>query len=250
MYKSFLIFLALFLIGLIYLFGFDNTLSNRIENINIKISKQYDKIYQTISHIAQRHTEQKKWIIQLQEYTIKLKEQSMLLSRDLEYYKDQVAFGKLDIPDTKDVTLARVVAVQNIYKSSRFWISLDKNITKISGLISNNFAAGIVKLDDNRPLIYLNHDEKANYGVYIGANKAFGITHGQKNSKDIIVKFIPIFSDIKVGDEVATNGLDGIFYAGLKVGKVIQVLNNNQNHKEAIVKPYASSKVSKYYYVY
>ena len=114
----------------------------------------------------------------------------------------------------------------------------------------DNFAAGIVKLEKNKPLIYLNHDEKANYGVYVGDNKAFGITHGQKNSKNIIVKYIPIFSDIKVGDEVATNGLDGIFYAGLKVGKVIKVLDNNQNHKEAIVKPYAKAKVSKYYYVY
>jgi len=250
MHKPFLIFLALFLIGVIYLFGFDNILSNRIENINIKISKRYDKIYQTINHIIQRHIAQKEWIIKLQKNTIKLKEQSMILSRDLEYYKDQVAFEKLDKPDMADMKIARVIAVQNIYKSSRFWVSLDKNITKISGLISNNFAAGIAKLEKNKPMIYLNHDEKANYGVYIGHSKAFGITHGQNNSKNIIVKFIPIFSDIKVGDEVATNGLDGIFYAGLKVGKVIKILNNNQNHKEAVVKPYVSSKVSKYYYVY
>jgi len=248
--KIFLIFLFLFLIGIIYLFGFDKALSSNIENINYNLSKKYSEIHQVISQISQRHISQKNRITKLQNDNSVYQKQIIQLTKDLKYYKNRAVFINLDTPDKNSTQIAKVIAVQNIYTSSRFWISLNEKITGISGLISNNFAAGIVKIEQDKPIIYLNHDEKANYGVRIGDSQILGIAHGHKNTKNIIIKFIPTYSKVKVGDEVETNGLDDIFYAGLKVGRVLEVMKNNQNYNEAIVKPYASHSVQKYYYVY
>ena len=80
----------------------------------------------------------------------------------------------------------------------------------------------------------------------------FPTSHESYKARSIIWKKDGVICGdfIKVGDEVITNGLDGIFFTGLKVGKVVKILNNNQNYKEAIVSPYAKQNIQQYYYVY
>ena len=71
----------------------------------------------------------------------------------------------------------------------------------ISGLLDGDAVAGIIKLQDNKPIALLNQNPKCNYGVFIGKDKALGITHGMENSQNILVSFIPLWNDIKEGDE-------------------------------------------------
>ncbi|MCT7557315.1 rod shape-determining protein MreC [Aliarcobacter butzleri] len=63
------------------------------------------------------------------------------------------------------------------------------------------------------------------------------------------VKFIPIWSDINIGDEVITSGMDNIFFEGLKVGKVLEV-SEQANMKVATIKPYVNALKKKYFYIY
>ena len=64
----------------------------------------------------------------------------------------------------------------------------------------------------------------------------------------MIVKFIPMYKQIKVGDEVVTSGMDKIFFYGVKVGKVIEI-NERGSYKIAVIKTYADLSHPKYFWV-
>jgi len=157
-------------------------------------------------------------------------------------------FNKNILPK-HEIQTTRILHLKNISDYSQVWIDLKKSSSSIDGLITNDTVSGIVILENNKALALLNQNENCNYGVFIGDNKAPGITHGISHSKNISIRFIPTWYDINIGDEVITNGLDSIFFEGLKVGRVMDVIEK-RNYKEAIVEPYSSSSIQKYYYVY
>ncbi len=49
------------------------------------------------------------------------------------------------------------------------------------------------------------------------------------------MKYIPIWIEINLGDEVITSGMDNIFFKGLKVGKVVSI-NKMADQQEAFIK--------------
>lgn len=114
------------------------------------------------------------------------------------------------------------------------------------GLVYNNLAAGIVvKKVGDYSLAFLNTNKKVSYTVYIldGNKKIEGIFKGGKN----IIEYIPKFAKIKKGDLVVTNGLDGLFYEGAKVG-IIENIKNKNLYKQAKVKLFYN-KAPNYFYV-
>lgn len=119
---------------------------------------------------------------------------------------------------------------------------------KIYGLIQNQYAAGIVISQKNHAIALLNGHDKCGYSVFIGEEKAPGIIKGRKKGEEILVDFIPAWVDVDTGDEVVTSGLDNIFFAGLKVGRVTSV-EQVQGYKTATVKPYANALDPKYYWL-
>lgn len=52
----------------------------------------------------------------------------------------------------------------------------------------------------------------------------------------------------QVGDEVITSGLDGIFFEGIKVGVVTEVIEE-ESSKTVIVKPYSTHYIPSYMHV-
>lgn len=61
-----------------------------------------------------------------------------------------------------------------------------------------------------------------------------------ENEDSLQIKFIPVLAEIKEGDEVITSGMDNIFYEGLKVGVVTEVINL-ADMRIAKVKPYINA---------
>ncbi|OPX27655.1 MAG: hypothetical protein B1H07_00360 [Campylobacteraceae bacterium 4484_166] len=239
-----------FLITIAFIFSNKKVVVTKLEGLNYIVLKFYDEKISLLNQIKQRHTDQANTIKIFQENDYKY-EKNLISYASLESkYNNIKAFVNTDKPDTNNIKIAKVLSLKNLYKYSRYWLSYEKDDDSIDGLITNNFAAGIVKYQDGRPLALLNHDEKANYGVFVGPNKALGITQGMGYNDNIVVKFIPVWSKINIGDEVITNGLDDIFFEGLKVGVVTKILDNNINHLEVEVKTYAPTLVQKYYYVY
>lgn len=149
----------------------------------------------------------------------------------------------------ESVTLVKALSYVEFDDLTRVWLDLKKEDTKIAGLIYNNFAAGIVVKKDDKALALLNGNEKANYAVFIGENSAPGIIHDYRKSKYIVAKYIPIWIDIKIGDEVITSGMDNIFFKGLKVGKVISI-NKMADMQEAVIAPYAQVLKERFFYLY
>ena len=74
---------------------------------------------------------------------------------------------------------------------------------------------------------------------FIGNERNPGIATSNDESSDLLsVKFIPVWADINVGDEVITSGMDNIFYEGLRVGKVVEI-KDFPEMKIATIQPYA-----------
>ncbi len=146
--------------------------------------------------------------------------------------------------------LAHMSAYVRMGQYDRIWLALDSTLrqnlessgeTRILGLVRNNVALGIAKFEHTRLQGFLNNAKECSYGVFIGQNKAMGILENSSRRSDSVyvsVNYIPKWVDIKVGDEVYTNGLDGIFIENIPVGKVMEIYEDS-NFLRADVLPYA-----------
>ena len=150
-----------------------------------------------------------------------------------------------------DGKLAKTVVISYVDFSdfSRVILDFTKNDDKIRGLVFDNMAAGIVLPYKNKHIALLNNNEKCGYSVNIGAVKAPGVTAGIRHTNLLSVKFIPVWMKISIGDEVTTSGMDGIFFEGLKVGKVIKV-ERKPMYQEATVMPNQEALTSRVFLIY
>ena len=183
------------------------------------------------------------------------KENEELRNYKLEYFnsknKLESLLETLDAPNsaTEQIMFTRVLSYVNFDNFTKVWLDLEKKDNSILGIISQEFAAGIVVNQDGKAKALLNGNEKCNYSIFIGKNKAPGIIHATKDRQNLVAKFIPIWFDIKIGDEVITSGMDNIFFAGLKVGRVISI-KKKQDIQEAVIAPYAKVLKQKSFFVY
>ena len=143
--------------------------------------------------------------------------------------------------------LVEAISYANLSDYYRVWLAMDDfNASKIYGLISQGNSAGIVIAKDDKPLALLQGDPKSIFSVYLGKEKMPGVAVGSKEY--VHVKYIPLWMNPQIGDEVVTSGLDKIFFAGIPVGKVIDVLEE-ESYRTAVVKPYASPNAPAFYHI-
>lgn len=145
------------------------------------------------------------------------------------------------------VELVRSLSYANLNDYYKVWIDYkDFNSSKIYGLVYNGNSAGIVIEKDGNPLGLLVGDPKAIFSVYVGKKNIPGVVYGKK--KEVHVRYIPLWMNPQIGDEVITSGKDGIFFKGIKVGVVTDVIKEELS-KTAIIKPYIDLNVPAYYYI-
>ena len=80
-------------------------------------------------------------------------------------------------------------------------------------------------------------DSASSIGVMLERTKIAGILAGT-GGQSCVLRYLPMASDVKVGDLVTTSGQDGVFPSGLPVGKVSRLLNESDLYKSAEVTPY------------
>lgn len=147
-----------------------------------------------------------------------------------------------------NVSLVRTISYAKFGDSNKVWLDMeDFNASRVYGLVHKELVAGIVVAKHERPMALLNGDPKSAYAVYVGGNRAPGIAHG-KNARELIVEFIPTWIEINVGDEVVTSGLDKLFFAGLKVGRV-RSIKQSEGYQNAVVEPYYDASSPGYFHV-
>lgn len=146
-----------------------------------------------------------------------------------------------------NMKLVRALTYKDIGDYNKVWVDFENfNASKIYGLVHQGFSAGIVAEKDGRPLIFLQNDPKSIFSVYIGDNKIKGVVFGAKNTVE--AKYIPIWTKPNIGDEVFTSGLDGIFFEGIRVGKVVSIHEDN-TFLTAIIEPFARVDVPGFFYI-
>lgn len=245
------IFAFLFIIaGLSYLFKIDELLVEKFSFINDMKVSYINKII-NFSTSVEKHFEQVNTITKLKTENNELKEYKILYETTQNQLNTLKEFLiNVDIPDNNPkIELVKVLSYINFDDFTKVWLDKRINNDSILGLITDNYSAGIVVNKDGRAVGLLNGNKDCTYAVFIGEGKAPGIITASSKQDELEIKFIPIWADIKKGDEVITSGMDNIFYEGLKVGRIIEV-TDLADMKVATVKPYANVLKKKYFYTY
>lgn len=213
----------------------------------IKIT--FSEIKTEINNFSQTYFHQAKIIKQLKSQNSHLQEENALLDTFASEVVNLSQFKNYSHKLEPKLKAVRAIAYASLPDFNKVWIDFNElNASKIYGLIYNGVTAGIVvEQNANQSLALLNGDNKCSYAVYVGTKEYPGIIFG-KRSNLMVVRYVPSWAEIEVGDEVYTSGLDNIFFEGLKVGTVTSVRNSNI-YKEVEVKPFYDSLKPDFFYV-
>lgn len=247
-----LFFVLLFaLASLSYLFEVDELLIKKFSFFNdLKIS-YIDKVI-NITADVEKHFNQIETIEKLRVENTELKEYKTLYSttqKQLDSLKNFLV--NIQFPQTNSqIELIKVLSYVNFNDFTKVWLDREATDENILGLIADNYAAGIVINKNGKSIGLLNGNKDCSYAIFIGADKTPGIlTSSNNNQEELLIKYIPIWSEINKGDEVVTSGMDNIFFEGLKVGRIVEI-TNLPDMKIATVKPYVNVLKKKYFYSY
>ena len=199
--------------------------------------------YRDFTNLSDNYLQQKDLIAKLKEENSQLQKELLEQSN----YIEQLSKVYRVIPSLvkkpyKTIYLVDTISYVKLNKLNEIMLTTPKNFklqeNRPYGLIQKNYVAGVAVYKDNKLYGYLLSNEKSSFSVYIGPNKISGVAQGANGNK-MIVKFIPRWSKVKIGDIVKTSGLDNIFFPNILVGKVTEVKTLNR-YKEATVEYFAN----------
>jgi len=199
-----------------------------------------------IKESISEHFDQKREIERLREENKELRKSAVLLSTFANEL-DQVLVDKNSTRYEPNVQLVKTLSYATIGDYNKFWVDFKGfDTTKIYGALYQANTIGVIVTKDNRPLAVLQNDPKVAFSVYIGPERIPGVVGG--DGRRVLVKYIPQWLEPKIGDEVTTSGLDGIFFAGVPVGRITSI-EQEDLYKSAIVEPYAKPNIPAFLYV-
>ncbi|PHR58089.1 MAG: rod shape-determining protein MreC [Arcobacter sp.] len=208
----------------------------------------YHESVEGIDSSIDEHFSQQETIIALQIENKKYKENNLLAQEFATELNAMFKEHNSDLEISPKVQLVKTLSYAKFGDINRVWLDMkDYNTSKVYGLVSEGISAGIVTFKHGQPMALLNSDYKCSYTVYIGKKRAPGIVHG-KNTKEMVVEFIPNWIKIEAGDKVFTSGLDNLFFRGLRVGKVLEV-TKSQGFQSALIEPYFDVTDPGYFHV-
>jgi rod shape-determining protein MreC len=199
--------------------------------------------YNKVTNISDEYIDQTKTIQKLKEENIQLKklllEQSVYIDELSKIYKLIPSLAKKPY---KNLYLVNTISYVKLNKLNEIILTTPKNFKfnedKLYGLIQKDVAGGIAQYKDGKLYAYLLTNPKCTFSAAIGEENANGIAQGDGNN-GIVVKFIPRWSKIKVGDKVRTSGLDNIFFPRIPVG-VVTKIETLDAYKQATVRVFAN----------
>lgn len=217
-----------------------------IGGVNQSILAKYVEVKMHIEAIIEEHFSQKEEIARLRAENQNLQKSAVLSIAFAAKLSDILKEHKVK-EYHPNVALVRSIGYANLNDYGKVWLDFEEfNSSRIYGLLSQGYAAGIVVASDGHPQGLMVTDPKAIFAVYVGNQKMQGITQG--NRKEILVRYISQWLQPQIGDEVVTSGLDGIFFEGVKVGVVTQVIEE-ESSKTVVVKPHIEPHIPSYMHV-
>jgi rod shape-determining protein MreC len=236
----------LFIVLAVISINYANGLRGFVTDISTFAAKQYFSLKKSASNKLSEHFNQQDEIKSLREQNAKLEERALVLNAVSSKLNSMLIAANISAYAPK-TQLVRALSYSEFGDYNRVWLDFPNfNASKIYGLIYQGYSAGIVTQSGGKALALLQYDPKSAFSVYMGNNKIKGIAFGAEDK--IEVKYIPLWTEPKVGDEVITSGLDNIFFEGVKVGKISWVYKD-ESYFTAVVKPYANADIPGFFHV-
>ena len=196
--------------------------------------------YLNLTDLSSSYLSQKEKIRRLEKQNSKLNivliEQSRYIQELSKVYKLLPSLAKKPY---KSIYLVNTISYVKLNRLNEIMLTTPKNLdlkeNNPYGLMQNDVASGVARFKDGKLYGFMLSHPKCTFSVIIGKDKVNGVAQGDGN-KGMIIKFIPRWSKIEIGDIVKTSGLDNIFYPNIPVGEVtdIEVLDRYQKVKMKI----------------
>jgi len=248
MNKKFLSFFSILIALFVGALYYSNTIQAPLISIQNQIKINYHNTIEYIENGFNKHFFQANTITLLQDKLNKYENNHLVMQQLASEINDLYKENNSSLKINPHVELVRTISYEQFGNLNRVWMEVPEyNASKIYGLTYKEIVAGIIISKNGRALGLLNSDIESSYAVSIGKVHAPGIAHGN-NDENLVVKFIPAWFDIKIGDEVITSGLDNIFFKDLKVGRVLSV-KKSQGYQNALVEPYYHSNDPGYFHM-
>jgi len=166
----------------------------------------------------------------------RLLEQMHYVKQVKDIYKVLPDLSRLAVPS---ISIIETISYVKLNSFSQVILTKPKGLVedKLYGIIQGRVVAGTARVQHNQLYGYLTSDSKCRFSVFIGDTKAPGIALGHEKN-EMIVKFIPKWHNVQVGEKVITSGLDNIFFANIPVGIVAKVEIQN-SYTVAYIKTYS-----------
>jgi len=210
-----------------------------LETIN-PIKQKYQSITQEIEDKTQSYIFQKESIERLSSENIILRKRLLEQMHYIKKVKDiyDILPHLSKIPRAS-VSITETISYVKLNSFSQIILTKPKGLVKdkLYGIIQKNVVAGTAMVLSNQLYGYLTSDKKCRFSVFIGESEAPGIALGHKRN-EMIVKFIPKWHHIKVGEKVFTSGLDDIFFANIPVG-IVSKVEVQSSYSVAHIKTYS-----------
>jgi rod shape-determining protein MreC len=250
MNKRLILFFLLLSIFIAYTTNFDNFLKFRLSKFNINIQDIYVDFLVKAQDRLDQYSNQAKHIEELKSQIKQNQKYKALYKIELTKNQELLQVLKLKQEHKVDFQLVRVLSYIDLKDKTKVILNnLDLPLDKIYPLVSlDGFSSAIALKQNNKTIALLNQNKKCNYTVFIGEKQISGITSGATRDNKMLIRFIPIWKHINIGDEVITSGMDKIFPYGIKVGKVLSI-KSKENTQEVLIKPYATTLNTRYFYI-
>ena len=239
--KTRLIIIAILLLILTVLLSRnDERISDVILGVINPIKQNYQNFTQNIQDKSHSYIFQKESIENLS------KENRVLRKRLLEqmHYISQVKniydmLPKLTRLPVANISLVETISYVKLNSFSQIILTKPSGLQNdtLYGLMQGYVVAGIAQVRNNQLYGYLTSDSKCRFSVFIGKSKAPGIALGVKEN-EMLIKFIPKWHKIQIGDQVVTSGLDNIFFADIPVG-IVSKIEVQSSYTVAHIKTYS-----------
>jgi len=225
---------------------------NTLLGIVNPIKQSYTNFTRGIEDKSQGYIHQKEQIQKLGKENILLRKHLLEQKNYIAQVKDLYAkLPSLERMPKNSIEIVQTISYVKLNSFSEVILTIPTKFEmqeeKLYGLIQNEVVAGVAQIKNSNLYASFTSNKNCFFSVFVGSQKAPGIAFGVNTNK-MVIKFIPKWLEIAVGDEVLTSGLDGIFFAGVPVGKV-ESIEVESSYKIAYIKSYADILHPDYFYL-